>query len=238
MPRPPRADQAGGLYHALNRGNSRAEIFHKDADYEAFERILGEGLELYDVCLFAYQLMPNHWHLVLRPDRDGELSRFMRWVTATHTMRYRAHYHTSGQGHVYQGRFKSFPVQDDEHFLTVCRYVERNARRANLVERAEDWRWGSLWRWVQAPAPAPQLLSPWPIPRLPNWVARVNEPLTDRELTAVRRAAQRGCPLGDPMWIESESNRLGLDSTLRPRGRPPNRPSATQNGESDEKKES
>ena len=120
MPRAPRADEAGGLYHVLNRGNSRARIFHKDADYEAFERILAAGRGRYDVQLFSYQLMPNHWHLVLRPNRDGEMSRFLRWITATHTMRYHAHYHTSGEGHVYQGRFKSFPIQDDSHFLTVC----------------------------------------------------------------------------------------------------------------------
>jgi len=138
MPRAPRADEAGGLYHALNRGNARAQIFEKPADYDAFERIVGEGLKLYDLQVFSYQLLPNHWHLVLRPNRDGEMSRFLRWITATHTMRYHAHYHTSGEGHIYQGRFKSFPLQDDGHFLTVCRYVERNALRAGLVARAED----------------------------------------------------------------------------------------------------
>ena len=220
MPRPPRADEGGGLYHALNRGNARAAIFRKDADYEAFERILGEGLERYAVGLFALQLMPNHWHMVLRPNQDGEMSRFLRWVTATHTMRYHAHYHSSGEGHVYQGRFKSFPIQDDGHFLTVCRYVERNALRAALVKRAELWRWGSLWRWLQTTEPAPRLLSSWPVPRLPGWVARVNEPLTDRELAAIRKSTQRGSPLGDPSWIESSAQRLGLESTLRPRGRP------------------
>ena len=220
MPRTPRADEADGLYHALNRGNSRAAIFRKEADYEAFERILSEGLARYPVQLFCYQLMPNHWHLVLRPTQDGEMSRFLRWVTATHTMRYHAHYHTSGTGHVYQGRFKSFPIQDDAHFLTVCRYVERNALRAELTARAEDWRWGSLWRWQQSIEPVPALLSPWPIPRSPHWLARVNEPLTDRELIALRRSAQRGSPFGDSAWIESTAQRLGLAPTINPRGRP------------------
>ena len=145
MPRPSRADEAGGLYHALNRGNARMAIFWKDEDYAAFEQILSEGLERYAVRLYSYQLMPNHWHLVLRPTEAGAMSHFLRWVTATHTMRYHAHYHTSGEGHIYQGRFKSFPIQDDAHFLTVCRYVERNALRAQLVSQAEDWRWGSLW---------------------------------------------------------------------------------------------
>jgi putative transposase len=220
MPRRPRADETGGLYHALNRGNARQSIFRKDADYEAFERILSEGLELYDVSLFTFQLMPNHWHLVLRPNRDGAMSDFLRWVTATHTMRYHAHYHTSGQGHVYQGRFKSFPIQDDEHFLTVCRYVERNALRAGLAKRAEAWRWGSLFRWLQRPEPEPKLLTPWPISRSPNWVERVNQSLTDAELQAIRTSAQRGSPFGDANWVESTATRLNLESSLRPRGRP------------------
>ena len=220
MSRPPRADEANGLYHALNRGNSRATIFHQEDDYEAFERILADGLSRYAVRLFGYELMPNHWHLVLRPDGDGEMSRFLRWITATHTMRYHAHYHTSGEGHVYQGRFKSFPIQDDEHFLTVCRYVERNALRAGLVERAEAWRWGSLWRWLQKAEPAPPLLSAWPIPRWPHWVEKVNQPLTPQELAAVRRSVQRGSPFGASSWLDATAQRLGLASTLRPRGRP------------------
>jgi putative transposase len=148
------------------------------------------------------------------------MSQFLRWVTATHTMRYHAHYRTSGAGHVYQGRFKSFPVQDDEHFFTLCRYVERNALRAGLVKRAEDWRWGSLWRWLQKPEPEPSLLSPWPIARLPRWVDRVNEALTPQELESIRTSIQRGRPFGEEAWLKSCVKRLGLESTLRPRGRP------------------
>ena len=196
------------------------EIFHKPEDYAAFERILAEGLVSYDVTLFCFELMPNHWHLVLQPNADGELSRFMRWITATHTMRYRAHYHTSGEGHVYQGRFKSFPIEDDAYFLAVCRYVERNALRARLVQQAEDWRWSSLWRWMQPTDPDPVLLSPWPIPRSPNWVDRVNEPLTEKELAAIRTSAQKGSPYGSLEWIEQTAARLSLTSTLRNRGRP------------------
>ncbi|HUG92188.1 MAG TPA: hypothetical protein VML55_15210, partial [Planctomycetaceae bacterium] len=84
--------------------------------------------------------MPNHWHLVVWPAGDGDLSEYMRWLTVTHTQRWHAAHHTSGTGALYQGRFKS------EHFLTVCRYVERNALRANLAGSAEAWRWGSLWQ--------------------------------------------------------------------------------------------
>jgi putative transposase len=220
MPRSPRADEAGGLYHALNRANLRAPIFKKAEDYLAFEKILHEALEIHDVELYSYQLMRNHYHLVLRPLVDGEMSRFMGWVGGTHTMRYHAHHQTSGLGHLYQQRYKSFPIQDDEHFFVVCRYVERNALRAELVDRAEDWRWGSLWRWLQRPEPDPKLLSPWPLARLPGWADRVNQPLSKRELDAVRLSAQRGRPLGDEGWVESIARRLDLESTMRPRGRP------------------
>jgi putative transposase len=218
MPRPPRVDEAGEHYHALNRGNARREIFRKDADFAAFERIVIDALQRFDVELLAYQLMPNHWHMVLRPTIDGEMSRFLKWVTATHTMRYHAHYETSGEGHIYQGRFKSFPIQGDGHFLTVCRYVERNALRANLVSRSEEWQWGSLWRWLQNQESP--ILSKWPIPRLPRWVERVNEPLTQGELESLRKSANRGRPFGSDEWITKEVKRLGLESTIRPRGRP------------------
>ena len=219
MPRSPRADVAGGLFHTLNRGNLRADIFKKDEDFLAFERILHEGLERYEVQLFSYQLMTNHYHLVLRPLLDGEMSRFMSWIGGTHTMRYHAHYQTSGQGHVYQQRYKSFPIQDDDHFHCVCRYVERNALRAKMVDRAEDWQWGSLWRWLQKPEPDPELLSPWPIARLPKWVQRVNQPLSKAELDAVRLSARRGRPLGDDKWVKSTVKQFKLESTIRPRGR-------------------
>tara|TARA_R110002073_G_scaffold21524_7_gene75835 strand:+ start:9115 stop:9828 length:714 start_codon:yes stop_codon:yes gene_type:complete len=218
-PRPPRADEAGGLYHALNRGNLRATIFHKDADFEAFERIMYEALQIHQVELYSYQLIPNHYHLLLRPLVEGEMSRFMGWVGGTHTMRYHAHYHASGQGHAYQQRYKSFPIQDDARFFVACCYVERNALRAGLVERAEDWHWGSLSRWLDRPERRPPLLTAWPLARLPRWVDRVNEPLSEVELQSIRVSAQRDKPLGDEGWVESIARRLNLESTKRPRGR-------------------
>jgi putative transposase len=148
MPRPPRADEAGAIYHALNRGNARHDIFFKDVDYQAFERLIAEGLERFPVDLFAYQLMKNHWHTVLSPRTDGGMSAFIGWVTLTHTQRYHAHHRTTGYGHVYQGRYKSFPIQYDSHFHVVCRYVERNAITAKIVKRAEQYPWGSLWIWL------------------------------------------------------------------------------------------
>ena len=156
--------------------------------------------------------------MVVSPQVDGEMSAFVGWITLTHTQRYHAHHGTTGYGHVYQGRFRSFPVQDDEHFHTVCRYVERNALTANVVKRAEDYRWGSLYNWLGGDSPIE--LASWPIRRLPRWVARVNQAITQKELAAIRLSVKRGKPYGDEDWTAKIVKKFGLESTTRPRGRP------------------
>src|SRR5216683_3246318 len=125
MGRAVRAAAGGLIDHSLNRANGRQPLFDKPADYQACERVLGEAQDEHPVPLLAYGVMPNPWHLVLAPEHDGDLSGFVGWLTLTHTQRWHAHRHTAGSGHLYQGRFKSFPVQADEHLLAVCRYVER-----------------------------------------------------------------------------------------------------------------
>jgi len=208
------------VFHCLNRAVARLTLFEKEADYEAFERVLEEAHERVPVRILAYTIMPNHWHLVLWPRHDAEVTELLQWLTVTHTMRWHAHYQTSGTGHLYQGRFKSFPVQSDEHLLALLRYVERNPLRAGLVERAEDWRWGSAWRRRQANAELKRLLADWPIARPRNWRGLVNRPQTEVKVAAVRRCVQRGTPFGSDRWVRRSSHRLDLDATLRPRGRP------------------
>lgn len=220
MPRRPRIATGGLVYHVLNRRIGRLPLFDTDRDYAAFERILGEVVERTGIRLTAYCLMPNHWHLLLWPRADDQLSEALRWLTVTHTQRWHAAHRTAGTGPLYQGRFKSFPVQTDEHFVTVARYVERNALRANLVRRAENWRWGSLWRHYKGDAKMKALLSDWPVPRPRNWLAHVNRPETATELEALRRSVQRGQPFGSASWQARTAKRLSLESTLRPRGRP------------------
>lgn len=141
MPRPLRLAPAGLCFHVINRGNGRATVFHKAEDYAAFLRILALGCERIDMRLLAWCLMPNHFHLVLWPLRDGDLARWMQWVTTCHVRRYHRHY--KGSGHVWQGRYKAFVAQDTTYLLTLLRYVERNPVRAGLAVRAEDWPWSS-----------------------------------------------------------------------------------------------
>jgi putative transposase len=195
-------------------------IFEKPDDYDAFERILEEAAERVDMRVLAWCVMPNHWHMTLWPRADGDLSRFVAWLSLTHTQRWHAHRHDVGTGHVYQGRFKSFVVESDEHLWTVCRYVERNALRANLCRRAEDWRWSSLWRVVHGDEAARALVAAWPVARPRDWTSRVNRAETGKELEALRRCANRGQPFGSPAWVDRMAKRFGLESTFRPRGRP------------------
>ena len=209
------------VYHVLNRGNGRMRIFHKPEDFAAFERVLAEGLRRYPVELFIYCVMSNHWHMVVRPKTDKALGRWMGWVGVTHVRRYHEHYHSRGGGHLYQGRFKSFPVQEDDYFLTLCRYVEANPLRAGLAERAEDWQWSGLWRRARGEADEDSpVLSPWPVERPRNWTARVNANLAERQLENLRDCVDRGRPFGSEQWVAATARRLGLEFTLRGPGRP------------------
>ena len=218
MPRTGRAAAGGVIYHVLNRGNRRSRLFHKEADYDAFIRLLGQVREAAPLRVVAWCLMPNHWHLVLWPKDDGQLSRFMLRLSTAHVRRHHAHYHTAGGGHLYQGRFKSFPVQSDEHFLTVCRYVEANALRAKLVERAEGWQWGSLWATRQKAADFRP--DEWPLPRPADWTRTVNAAIAKDELELLRTSVKRGRPFGSEPWVRRTAEKLGLSFTLRHRGRP------------------
>jgi putative transposase len=203
-------------YHVLNRGNGQAEVFHKVGDYAAFVKLMAEANARLPLRILGYVLMPNHFHLVLWPRGDGDLSRWMQWLLTSHVRRYHRHY--QGSGHVWQGRFKAFPIEQDEHLLTVLRYAERNPLRAKLVRRAEAWPWSSLsWRPSDE---CPQLLSDWPVPRPRNWVAMVNAAQTEAELVALRHSIARGAPFGNERWMQRVAHRLGLESSLRPRGRP------------------
>ncbi|MCH8963776.1 MAG: transposase [Planctomycetes bacterium] len=220
MPRALRQSEGGVVYHVLNRANGRAQIFEKAGEYRDFVQLLEDTRAKTPVRILSYCVMPNHWHLILRPTKDGQLSEFMQQLTVAHTHRWHARHGTSGTGHLYQGRFKSFPIQSDEHFLTVCRYVERNPLRARLVRRAENWRWSSLWLRLNGNADERGWLHPWPVDRPRSWTKRVNNAETAEELETLRLSVKRGRPYGSAAWQTRTANRMGLQPTMRPRGRP------------------
>jgi putative transposase len=163
--------------------------------------------------------MDNHWHLILWPRKDGDLSRFMLRLTTAHVRRCYAHYHHRDGGHLYQGRFKNFPIEKDRHLLTVLRYAEANPLRAKLVERAELWQWSSLHAHLNHTMA--DLLDEWPIDRPVDWIDVVNSAVEADDLEALRTSVVRGRPYGSPAWVQRTAARLGLQFTLRPRGRPP-----------------
>ena len=216
MARPLRQDIAGFHYHVLNRANAGMEIFACRGDYEAFLRLMTMALEREPVGILSFCLMPNHFHFVLSPREDGAMGRWMHLLMTTHVRRYHGVYGTAG--HLWQGRYKSFPVQDDKHLYTVIRYTERNPLRANMVAAAEAWEWSSLH--LGHTSPWDSLLQEWPVPRPPYWEAHVNAPQSAKELEALRTCIRRGRPYGTAQWTGRAATLLGLASTLRPRGRP------------------
>jgi len=211
MPRNARRLVDGLPYHVLNRGNRRQLIFSQDSDYETFLTTLVDALERLPTAILAYVVMPNHFHLVIWPQRGREISEFMRCFMNTHIRRYHRFGELWGTGHLYQGRFKAFPIQSDHHLLTVLRYVEANPLRAHLVPRAEAWRWSSLTRKTSKDGRV--IVTPSPIRRPDNWIDIVNEKLAIATCDSLRTAAQRQIPFGDPEWIRFvEQQKKGTSS--------------------------
>lgn len=216
MPRTARASVGGICYHVMNRGNRRATVFHESADYRAFTMLMIRASARVPMRIVSYCLMPNHFHFVLWPYEDGDLSRWMQWLLTAHVRRYHRARGTSAR--VWQGRFKAFPIQQDWHLLTVMRYVERNPLRANLVESAADWPWSS--HGVDCPPSSADLVSEGPVPKPREWSTIVDRPHTDEELRALRRCGSRNTPYGDVDWSTATATQLGLEASLRPLGRP------------------
>jgi putative transposase len=208
---------AGGYYHLINRGNNKSVVFHQPGDYRSFLRLIDTAQERIRLKLLAFCLMPNHVHLVVSPDGATDVSRWMHWLMTTHSHRHHLRYGTSGC--VWQGRFRSFPIKCDGHLLTVMRYVERNALRAGLVERAEHWPWGSLALRVRGTRGTRLARAPIALPE--NWHTLVNEPQTPAELEALRECVNRQRPYGDARWTETAAGHATRDLPRRPRGRPP-----------------
>lgn len=217
----------------MNRAVRGQKLFAKAGDYAAFEALLGDARARQPadapMRLFSYVLMPNHFHLLLCPSAEGQVSSFMKWLTMTHTQRVNAHRNLASRGHLYQSRFKSFPVQlDGGFFYSVARYIERNPLRAGLTKHLHDYEWSSFAARELKLDKARTLLDTWPVRRPANWTTRLNTPETQAELNTLRNAAERGTPFGEPAWVLSTARQLNLNSSLVPRGRPRKAKSRTQ----------
>jgi putative transposase len=224
MPRPLRPIDDRLVYHVINRGNNRAAVFFDDGDYAAFLKAIGDLKRRRPFALYGYCLMTNHVHLLIRPV-ETPISRLMQSLLVSHTQRYHRCHHSSGR--VWQGRFKSPVIQDDEHLLTVLRHIEANPLRAQMVETASDYPWSSFAaHWLGRPDPLRdsiplyESLAKPPATRQRRWSAFVHQTPPDDELTALRRSTQTSLPLGATDWVTQLSRHLGLDLTIRPRGQP------------------
>jgi putative transposase len=201
----------------LNRAVRRDVLFADADDYRAFLKILKAATARFGMRVLAYAVMPNHWHLVVWPDADLQLSRFMHWLTLVHTKRWHAGRGTTGTGPLYQGRYKAVPVQSDEHLLTAIRYVERNPLRAGLVSRAQDWPWSSVRARQRADR---SLISDGPVVLPGDWLATLNAGRDGMDLDVVRDAVRRSIPVGDAIWRPATALAFGLKATLQSPGRP------------------
>jgi len=220
MPRIARVSVGNMLYHVINRSNARAQIFHNDDDYKHFEKLLLDGKDMIDMRIIAYCIMPNHWHLVLYPKRDGDMGEYMRWVTTTHVRQRRVKTESVGDGHLYQGTYKSFPVETNAYAQQLIQYVEQNPLRAKLVKKSEDWRWSSLWRREKGSQKEKQLLSELPIELPKDYLKLVNTLSENEILNTIRISVNKGAPLGSESWRTNMIQKFGLESTLRGPGRP------------------
>jgi putative transposase len=174
MARQRRVTLANHVYHVMNRGTKHAILFENATDYLEFERTLESARARFPMRILAYCAMPTHFHLLLWPRDDGDVSRFVKWLTATHALRWNESHGCVGRGAVYQSRFRCVWVATDEQLFRTWRYIERNALSADLVSRAEDWRWCSLWRRLRGPDPHPLCDGPVRLPS--DWVEALNVP--------------------------------------------------------------
>jgi putative transposase len=215
MPRIARGETAGGIYHIINRGNMQMQVFDDEEDYNYFLELLKIAKKKEDVEIHAYCLMPNHFHLMLVPRHEKSLSRFMQWVMTSHVRYYHKKNKTSG--HVWQGRYKSFIVEQESYYITLMRYIEANALRAKLVKNAQEWRYGSLHERLNKDR---GLLNTPCMDLDNNWTDYVNEPIYPKELAKIRNSVNRQAPLGEEQWQQETATVFGLLSTLNQRGRP------------------
>jgi len=220
MARAKRIDIKDYHYHVLNRANRRMQIFNDDGDYQIFELILSEAKEKFDMRIVAYCIMPNHFHLILHPKEDGDIQKFMQWLTLTHTQRLHAKNKTIGHGHIYQGRYKSFIVDDDDYLKTLLLYVEQNPLRAGLVKNLRNWKWGSYYVRNYGNSEKKKMLSIHHYQITQNYNENINIKFSKEKLQSIGNSITRSKPYGSASWTEKIVKKFDLESAIRGVGRP------------------
>lgn len=204
MARRRRGSHGEAYFHVINRSVRKAPLFRRPNDYRAFLEVLRQGLERHPARLISYCVMANHWHLVMGPVDPSRVSKLMHWVTVTHAVRWHHHRNTVGQGPVYQSRFKSFHIEAAAQLMRACRYVERNALRAGLVKRAQDWPWCSLAARLLPQATLPLVSTPFL--ESDAWIQYVNAPQQAEELgRPVPKHAKSVENRSDPLYDGAEA---------------------------------
>jgi len=195
-------------------------IFRSDEDYSDFVDVLSESVERFESRILAFCALPKHWHLVVTPRQDGDLSKLVAWITITHSSRWHTKPKRAGLGGLYERRFRSFPIQDNASLLDVMHFVESHPLRSGLAIAAKDWRWSSAAMRANDQVDETPFLSSPPIAIPINWHDRIDLPMEREQLEKICNSIKRGAPYGDATWVQRTATRMNLESTLRPRGRP------------------
>ncbi len=206
MPRPDREVIPGLPHHVTHRGNRREKIFFEEDDYRLYLRLLRKAAERYGVRVYDYALMPNHIHVIAVPKREESLSEAFQWADGKYAEIFNGLY--DQVGHLWQGRFKSSPM-DEDHMFNAVRYVLRNPVRAGLVARAEDYRWSS------AAAKCGLRFDPLPAADHPlegviqDWSAWLEGAEPEEELRKIRECTQRGYPYASEEFVRMLEEQCG-----------------------------
>lgn len=187
MTRKPRVDIAGSFYHCMNRANARLNINFGKEDFLLFLKTLKEAQEIFEIDILAFCIMTNHFHLVMYIKMDGEMGRFMKWITLTYTQRWHKRHQTVGYGHLFQGRYKSVSIKDRNQLEIVVRYVERNPLTAKLISDVLSWKYSSLYqRYRKVDEKYKIKLSYEYFERNKDYMRNLIEPLTSKEIEKMK----------------------------------------------------
>jgi len=206
MPRSGRIMIDGAFYHIINRGNARQKIFHDSNDYRIFLQYAHSAKEKHPLDIFAYCLMPNHFHFVISAIQSSSLSKWMHLLLTRHARLHQKKYRSIG--HIWQDRFKNFAIQNETHLLVIIRYVEGNPVRAGLVESSLDWIWSSHAERITNKRKLIYRDDMVSLP--PDWTEFVDTPLTYKETLKIQNSIKRQIPYGDDEWTQRLCQERGI----------------------------